>query len=93
VANHKSALKAHRQNVVHREHNRTLRTRLRSTLKSVRANLDGGNASEVKSDWNATASLIDRMASKGVIHPNAAARHKSRLAKRLNAPKSQGGQG
>jgi small subunit ribosomal protein S20 len=88
VANHKSALKAHRQSVVRREHNRKLRTRLRSTLKSVRADLDGGNASDVKSSWNATASLVDKMASKGVIHPNAAARHKSRLAKRLTASTS-----
>lgn len=86
MANHASALKAHRQNVVHRERNRQYRSRLRSALKAVRAALAGGKTDEVKSSLSQTVSLIDKMATKGVVHRNAAARYKSRLMKRLAAP-------
>lgn len=83
MANHASALKAHRQNLVNRERNRQLRSRLRTALKSLRASLSGGKADEAKGSFNATVSLIDRMVTKGVIHRNAAARYKSRLTLRL----------
>jgi small subunit ribosomal protein S20 len=83
VANHASALKAHRQNLVNRERNRQLRSRLRTALKTLRASLAAGNADEAKGSLNSTVSLIDRMVTKGVIHRNAAARYKSRLVLRL----------
>jgi small subunit ribosomal protein S20 len=83
VANHASALKAHRQNVVHRERNRQLRSKLRTALKSMRAAIAARNAEEAKGSLNATVSVIDRMVTKGVIHRNAAARYKSRLALQL----------
>jgi len=88
VANHASALKAHRQNVVHRERNRRYRSQLRSALKSMRAGLSGGDAKKVNAALSETVSLIDRMVSKGIIHKNAAGRYKSRLARRLAAPAS-----
>ena len=40
VASHASALKAHRQNVVHREHNRQFRSKLRNALRAIRALVD-----------------------------------------------------
>jgi small subunit ribosomal protein S20 len=83
VANHASAVKAHRQSLVNRERNRQYRSRLRSALKQVRAALDAGQADEVKKSLNATVSLIDKAAKKGVIHKNAAGRYKSRLNARL----------
>jgi small subunit ribosomal protein S20 len=83
VANHASALKAHRQNVVNRERNRQLRSRLRTSLKALRSSLVAGKADEAKGSFSATVSLIDRMVTKGVIHRNAAARYKSRLTLRL----------
>jgi small subunit ribosomal protein S20 len=83
VANHASALKAHRQNVVHRERNRRYRAQLRSTLKSMRAGITGNDATKVQTALGETVSLIDRMVSKGVIHKNAGSRYKSRLAKRV----------
>lgn len=77
MANHKSALKAHRQNVKRREGNRQQRSRLRTALKTARS------AQETKPEEMAlTVSLIDKMAAKGIIHDNTAARYKSRLAKR-----------
>ena len=84
MANHESALKAHKQSVAHRERNRQARPRLRSALKAIRKSLTAGDANGVKAGLNETVSLIDKMAKKGVIHDNAAARYKSRLAKRLS---------
>jgi small subunit ribosomal protein S20 len=83
VASHASALKAHRQSLKNREHNRQFRSRLRSALKSIRAAIDGEDLAGAKKALRDTVSLIDRMASKGIIHRNAAGRYKSRLATRL----------
>ena len=79
----KSALKAHRQNIKRREHNRELRSKLRTGLKAIRKALDGNDIDGAKEQLTATQSLVDRMASKGMIHRNTAARYKSRLTARL----------
>ena len=83
MASHASALKAHRQSLKNREHNRQYRSRLRNALKSIRVAIDGEDLASVKKALRETVSLIDRMASKGVIHRNAAGRYKSRLAARV----------
>ena len=80
---HASAVKAHRQSVKHREHNRQLRSRLRSALRSIRAAVDSKDLNGAKSALRETISLIDKMASKGIIHRNAAGRYKSRLQTRI----------
>jgi small subunit ribosomal protein S20 len=85
VASHASALKAHRQNVVHRERNRRLRSQLRGSLRSIRALIDEDDFGKAKTELKGTISLIDRMVTKGVIHKNAAARYKSRLQTRVSA--------
>jgi small subunit ribosomal protein S20 len=85
VATHASALKAHRQSLKNREQNRQFRARLRNALRSVRVAVDGNDLSAAKTALKQTVSLIDRMASKGVIHRNAAGRYKSRLSRRLAA--------
>ena len=85
MATHQSALKAHRQSVKNREHNRQFRSRLRGALKSVRAAIDGNDLAAAKTALKDTISLIDKMTSKGVIHRNTAARKKSALARRLAA--------
>jgi small subunit ribosomal protein S20 len=79
VANHESAIKAHRQSLVNRDRNRQYRSRLRTALKNVRAAIAAGKAADVKSSLGDTVSLIDKMAGKGIIHKNAAGRYKSRL--------------
>jgi|SRR5258706_9182753 len=83
VATHASALKAHRQSLKNRERNRQFRSQLRGALKAVRAALDGKDLAAAKTALKETISLVDRMASKGVIHRNAAGRYKSRLHSRL----------
>jgi small subunit ribosomal protein S20 len=80
---HKSAQKAHRQNVARREANRQVRSRLRSALKDIRSAVDAGDQKKARAALNETVSLIDKMAGKGIIHVNAAGRYKSRIAKRL----------
>jgi small subunit ribosomal protein S20 len=83
VASHKSALKAHRQNLKRREHNRQLRTRLRGALKEIRSAIDAGNPEDLKGALSQTVSLVDKMVSKGLIHKNTAGRYKSRLSSRI----------
>ncbi len=83
----KSALKAHRQNIKRREHNRELRSKLRTGLKAIRKSLDGNDVEGAKKGLTAAQSLVDKMASKGIIHRNTAARYKSRLTARVSAPR------
>jgi len=83
VASHESALKAHRQNVKRRDHNRQLRTRLRGALRDIRTAIDAGTPDNVKEALRQTVSLVDKMASKGLIHRNTAGRYKSRLSARV----------
>ncbi len=85
VASHASALKAHRQSVKNRERNRQFRSRLRNALRDIRAAIDGNDLAGAKTGLKETISLIDKMASKGIIHRNAAGRYKSRLTTRLAA--------
>ena len=83
MATHASALKAHRQSLVNREHNRKFRSNLRTTLKEIRLVLAGKDKTAAKKKLNAAISVIDKMAAKGVIHRNTASRYKSRLTARV----------
>ena len=88
MASHASALKAHRQSLKNRARNRQFRARLRGALKSIRTAIDGNDLTAARNALKQTISLIDKMATKGIIHRNAAGRYKSRLATRI-ASKSQ----
>jgi small subunit ribosomal protein S20 len=79
----KSALKANRQNIKRRANNRELRSRLRTALKAIRASLDDNDLDAAKTALNKTVSIVDKMATKGIIHANTAGRYKSRLTKRI----------
>lgn len=78
-------MKAHRQSLKHREHNRQLRARLRHALKEIRTAIGSSDMTAAKKALRDTVSLIDRMAGKGVIHRNAAGRYKARIAARMAA--------
>ena len=60
-----------------------MRSRLRTALKAIRASLDAKDLNGAKSALSQTVSLVDKMASKGIIHRNTAGRYKSRLSARL----------
>ncbi|HEU0053138.1 MAG TPA: 30S ribosomal protein S20 [Longimicrobium sp.] len=77
MPNVKSAEKRMRTNAVRAERNRAFRSRLRTALKKVR----GATTADVgASALREAASLLDRAARKRIIHPNKAARAKSRLS-------------
>ena len=80
----KSALKANRQNVKRRAHNRSLRAQLRTGLKGIRKNLDAKDVEGAKKSLQSMQSLVDKMATKGIIHKNTASRYKSRLAAKIS---------
>ena len=79
----KSALKANRQNIKRREHSRQMRSKLRTALKSIRASLDAKDVTAAKAALSQTVSIVDKMATKKIIHRNTAGRYKSRLSARL----------
>ncbi len=76
MPNVKSAAKRARTNLKRRERNRRDRTRLRTAIKKVR---QADSAESSRTALRDAESLLDRCATKGVIHANTAARHKSRL--------------
>ena len=89
MASHKSAIKAHEQSLRRRDRNNRMKSRMRRAIKATRSVIGAVGAQDEESTTTAresirtTTALIDKLAGKGVIHRNAAARHKSRLEKRL----------
>lgn len=84
MANHKSALKKIRQDQMRYERNKGYKTRLRNVVKNVEAAVTEGDKEHAEQALKEAVPIIDRVASKGVIHKNTAARKKSRLAKYVN---------
>jgi small subunit ribosomal protein S20 len=84
LANHKSALKRARQNTVRRLRNKSIRTRVKSAVKNVRAAVSD-KQDNVAQELNLAKSVIDNAAKKGTIHKRTAARKISRLSKLVNS--------
>ncbi|MCW8127482.1 30S ribosomal protein S20 [Microbulbifer halophilus] len=85
MANTPQAKKRARQNDKRRIHNASLRSMVRTYIKKVVAAIDAGDAEKAKTAYAAAVPVIDRMADKGIIHKNKAARHKSRLNSQVKA--------
>ncbi len=81
MANHKSALKRHRQSVTRRARNVGVKTSVKTAAKKVRASLDQKDAAATQAALAAAVPVIDKAASKGVIHKRTASRRISRLMK------------
>jgi small subunit ribosomal protein S20 len=79
LANTKQAKKRVRQAEKSRQQNASMRSMLRTYIKKVVAAIATGKQTEAKAALLVATPIIDRMASKGIIHANKAARHKSRL--------------
>lgn len=79
MANTKQAKKRVRQAEKHRQHNISMRSMLRTYVKKVMTAIATGNQDAALASLQAATPIIDRMSSKGIIHKNKAARHKSRL--------------
>ena len=86
LANNKSAIKRVRQAEARRSRNRSVRTRVRNVSKTVlQAAAPGKDPAALTDALRAAQSIIDRAAKHGVLHRRAAARRKSRLARRAQA--------
>jgi small subunit ribosomal protein S20 len=84
MANHASALKAHRQNQKRRERNRENRGQLRTGLRKFNALLEEMNLEQAKTSLPALHALVDKAVRKQALSKNAGDRQKSRLTRRLN---------
>ena len=80
MANHKDALKRIKQNDKARMRNRAYRTQMRNQLKAFRAAVDAGDKPAAQEALRLTTSVVQKLAAKGVIHKNQAARRVARLA-------------
>ena len=85
MANTKQAAKRAKQSQKRRGANVSLRTTLRTAIKKVQKAIEGGDAAGAEAALRAETSTLDRIARKGIIHKNKAARHKSRLAAKVKA--------
>ena len=85
MANIKSARKRARQAVGLRSKNMSLRTAARSAIKDVKKAIAAGDKKAALAALVKSQATIDRVAAKGVMHRNAAARQKSRLAHAIKA--------
>ncbi len=85
MANHKSALKRHRQSVTRAARNQAIRTRLRHLLRTVRTAVSEGNASVASASLASATRALDKAVTKGVVHRNSASRRISRLSHAVHA--------
>jgi small subunit ribosomal protein S20 len=85
VANIKSAEKRAKQDVKRRAHNMAARSRLRTSIKKVLTAIGAGDKTEATAAYKAAQPVIDTMVTKGIIHANKAARHKSELNAKIKA--------
>lgn len=85
MANSPQAKKRAIQNEKARKHNASLRSMTRTYIKKVLSAVKAGDVDAAKAAYTAAAPIIDKLANKGIIHKNKAARHKSRLNKQVKA--------
>ena len=79
MANIASAKKRARQSIKLRLHNASQRSMLRTHIKNITNAIEAKDKKAAQSAFDAAVPVIDSMVSKGIIHKNKAARHKSRL--------------
>jgi len=85
LANSASARKRARQAETHRRANASRRSMMRTYMKKVVAAIEAGDKEQANAAYTVAAKVLDRTASKGLIHKNKAARHKSRLVAQIKA--------
>jgi small subunit ribosomal protein S20 len=85
VANSPQARKRARQAVTRRQQTAGMRSMMRTHVKKVLHAIEAGDKAAAETAYKAAVPVIDRIADKGLIHKNKAARHKSRLNARVRA--------
>ena len=84
MANLKSAIKRHRQSLKRAARNRAMKTRVRNTVKAVRAAVQLKDKDQAMALLGTASSILDKAATKGVIHWKNASRNISRLSKAIS---------
>ena len=85
MANSPQARKRARQAIKRRARNASHRSQVRTSIKKVVSAVDAGDADAASTALADAIPVIDRMADKGIMHRNKAARHKSRLTSKVNS--------
>ena len=85
MANSASARKRARQAETSRKSNASRRSMMRTYMKKILAAIEAGDKKEATAAYNIAAPIIDRSVTRGLIHKNKAARHKSRLNAQIKA--------
>jgi small subunit ribosomal protein S20 len=85
LANSASARKRVRQAAKNRQHNMSLRSKARTSMKKVIAAIESGDKKEAQELYNVMVPVVDSVARKGLYHKNKIARHKSRLNAKIKA--------
>ena len=85
MANSPQAKKRATQGEKRRQHNSSLRSMMRTYLKKVNAAINGKDKKAAQDAYATSIPIVDRMADKGLIHKNKAARYKSRLNAKIKA--------
>jgi small subunit ribosomal protein S20 len=88
MPNRKSAEKRLRQNVVRRGRNRMMKSAVKTQIRKVREFVEAGDVDKAEEAFRLAAKKLDRASSKNVIHPNRAARTKSRLQSLIKKQKT-----
>ena len=84
MANHKSALKRHRQSLKRRARNRISKTRIKNTVKAVRLAIEEKDVTKAQEALKDASSVLDRAARKNIIHARQAQRRIARLQTAIN---------
>ncbi|ERH55704.1 MULTISPECIES: 30S ribosomal protein S20 [Bacillus amyloliquefaciens group] len=84
MPNIKSAIKRTKTNNERRAHNAAIKSAMRTAIKQVEASVANNEADKAKTALSEAAKRIDKAVKTGLVHKNAAARYKSRLAKQVN---------
>lgn len=85
MANHKSALKRHRQSEKKRIRNTAVKSTIKTSIKGIRASIKDGNTEEATLRLTKTCTQLDKAVSKGILHRNNASRKISRLTTAVGA--------
>ena len=85
MANSAQAKKRARQNERHRQDNAAQRSMMRTYLKKINTAIAAKDQAQANEAFKIAVSMLDKMASKGLIHKNKAARHKQRFNAKIKA--------
>ena len=88
MAHSLSAKKRVRQNLKRRAHNRARKEVIKNQIKSFTGALTGGDMTKAETELRLVTKRLDKVAAKGTIHKNTAARRRSRLTRKLNAARA-----